>query len=86
MYQTLPGTPTQQFQKQEDWWNLHSLIKILWRFRESLVNDFADQDNVFEDEVGKGSVEERPARSNSIHKTLRAPSSQSSGTETDSSG
>ena len=59
MYQTLPGTPTQQFQKQEDWWNLHSLIKILWRFRESLVNDFGDQDNVFEDKVGKRSVEDK---------------------------
>ena len=44
------------------WWNwlsIQSPLKILSRFRESLVNDFGDQDNVFEDEVEKERVEDK---------------------------
>ena len=51
-----------QFQKQVGWWNwlsIQSPLKILSRFRESLVNDFGDQDNVFEDEVEKERVEDK---------------------------
>ena len=38
---------------------MHFFQKILWRFRESLINDFedaGDQDNVFEDEMEKESM------------------------------